>query len=127
MSYILYKSRLLYLDLQPFLRPQILRRRKHILPQIYRTVTTICIIINISSYSCKIFYYFCPVLNKIGALRSILVYIYIYIHIHTHEGEPKNNWNSNVVCELEVVARCAARSHESRQYSSGLSLGVDLG
>jgi hypothetical protein len=43
------------------------------------------------------------------------------------EGGPKNNWNLNVARELEVVARCAARCHESRQYSSSLSPGVDLG
>jgi hypothetical protein len=33
----------------------------------------------------------------------------------TYEGGPKNNRNLNVARELEVVARCAARSHESRQ------------
>jgi hypothetical protein len=42
-------------------------------------------------------------------------------------GVTQKNWNSNVARELEVVARCAARCHESRQYSSSLSLGVDLG
>ena len=42
-------------------------------------------------------------------------------------GGPKNNWNLNVTCELEVVARCAARCRESTQYSSSLLRGVILG
>jgi len=42
-------------------------------------------------------------------------------------GGPKNNWNLNVACELEVVARCTARCHESTQYSSSLPCGVNLG
>ena len=45
----------------------------------------------------------------------------------TYEGEPKNNRSLNVTRELEVVARCAARCHESTQYSSSLSRGVSLG
>jgi len=32
-----------------------------------------------------------------------------------YEGGPKNNRNLNVACKLEVVARCAARCHESTQ------------
>jgi hypothetical protein len=44
-----------------------------------------------------------------------------------YEEGPKNNRNLNVARELEVVARCAALCRESRQYSSSLSLGVDLG
>ena len=32
-----------------------------------------------------------------------------------YEGGPKNNWNLNVACELEVAARCAARCRESTQ------------
>jgi hypothetical protein len=44
-----------------------------------------------------------------------------------YKGRPKNNRNLNVARELEVVARCAARYQESRQYSSSLSLGVSLG
>jgi hypothetical protein len=44
-----------------------------------------------------------------------------------YEGGPTNSQNLNVARELEVVARCAARCHEPRQYSSYLSLGVDLG
>jgi hypothetical protein len=46
---------------------------------------------------------------------------------NTYEGGPKNNRNLNVARELEVVTRCAARYHESRQYSSSLTRGVDLG
>ena len=45
----------------------------------------------------------------------------------TYEGEPKNNRSLNVTRELEVVARCAARCHESTQYTSSLSRGVSLG
>jgi hypothetical protein len=44
-----------------------------------------------------------------------------------YEVGPKNNRNLNVARELEVVVRYAARCHEPRQYSSSLSLGVDLG
>jgi hypothetical protein len=47
--------------------------------------------------------------------------------IYLYDWGPKNNRNLNVARELETVARCAARCHESRQYSSSLSLGVDLG
>jgi hypothetical protein len=44
-----------------------------------------------------------------------------------YEEGPKNNRNLNVARELEVVAPCAVGCHESRQYSSSLSLGADLG
>ena len=44
-----------------------------------------------------------------------------------YEGGPKNKGNLNVVCELEVVARCAATCHESTQYSSSLLCGINLG
>jgi hypothetical protein len=47
--------------------------------------------------------------------------------MHEYEGGPKNYRNLNVARELEVVARCTARCRESRQYSSSLSLGVNLG
>jgi len=46
---------------------------------------------------------------------------------YIYEGGPKSNRNLNVARELEVVARCAARSRESTQYSSSLPRGVNLG
>jgi hypothetical protein len=53
--------------------------------------------------------------------------IYVAHHQEVYEGRPKNNWNLNVVHELEVVARCAARCRESTQYSSSVLRGVSLG
>jgi hypothetical protein len=50
-----------------------------------------------------------------------------FTHILQFTRGPKNNRNLNVACELEVVAGCAARCQEPRQYSSSLSLDVDLG
>jgi hypothetical protein len=53
-----------------------------------------------------------------------------YFTIHTamvYEVGPKNKRNLNMTRELETVARYAARCHEPGQYSSSLSLGVDLG
>jgi hypothetical protein len=44
-----------------------------------------------------------------------------------YEGGPQNNRNLNVAPELEVFARCAARCHESTQYSCSLLRGVSLG
>jgi hypothetical protein len=48
-------------------------------------------------------------------------------HTYIYEGGPKNNRNLNVACELEVIARCAARCRESTQYSKSLSRGVGPG
>jgi hypothetical protein len=44
-----------------------------------------------------------------------------------YEGGPKHKRNLNVARELEIVERCAARCHESTQYSSSLPRGVSLG
>jgi len=39
----------------------------------------------------------------------------ILMAVTVYEGGPKNNRNLNVARELEVVARCAAKCHESAQ------------
>jgi hypothetical protein len=52
-------------------------------------------------------------------MSEILSYMY--------EGGPKNNRTLIVARELEVIARCAARCHESTQYSRSLPRGVSLG
>jgi hypothetical protein len=65
--------------------------------------------------------------NILSRCNADLVMLPIYLKRLTYEEGPKNNRNLNVARELEVVARCAARDHESRQYFSSLSLGVDLG
>jgi hypothetical protein len=59
-----------------------------------------------------------------AVLFLLCVCVCVYASIR---GGGQNNWNLNVAREVEVVARCAARCHESTQYSSSLSLGVDLG
>jgi hypothetical protein len=72
----------------------------------------------------QLYSYNCTILKASCAMEILTMRGKFYM---TYEGGPKSNRNLNVARELEVVARCAARCHEPTQYSSSLSLGVDLG
>jgi len=66
--------------------------------------------------------------RTVSSKKLTIIQIYTCVAFyHIYEGGPKNNRNLNVVRELEVVARCAARCHESTQYSSSLPRGINLG
>ena len=62
-----------------------------------------------------------------GPLEAETCSCYLLPSSAIYEGGPKYNRNLNVACELEDVARCAARCRESTQYSSILPRCVNPG
>ena len=69
--------------------------------------------------------YYC-LMSEISSTRFEAFIMQTYF-VQRYEGGPKNNRKLNVARELEVVARCATRCHESIQYSSSLLCGINLG
>ena len=61
------------------------------------------------------------------ALDHLEYQILVLVMLEHIRGGPKNNQKLNVACELEVVARCAARCYKSIQYSSSPPRGINLG